>query len=413
VNNKIQNVRGTNDIFGKELKLFNKITEVAKKRSLQYGFQEIFTPIFEFSEIFERNLGDSSDIISKEVYKFQDRSDNSLTLRPEFTASIIRAFINNSSFHSNLPAKLFSYGPVFRYDRPQKGRRRQFHQINFEIIASKHFLNDVEILILAYNILDDLNIVKKSILNINSLGTSEVRSKYEVELAKYLSKFKLDLSEDSKVRLEKNPLRILDSKDKKDQEILLDAPKINNFYDQESKEHLENIIKTLEEKNITYKVNPNLVRGLDYYNGLVFEFVTDEIGSQNTILAGGRYDKLVSQMSGPDLPAIGFAAGMERLSLLMEEKGGDVRPISLIYIGNEQENYTFDIANKIRNLNINLEIVYGKNMKKQIQRANAINSKFAIIIGSDEKEKELFNLKDLDNGNQEALNFNDLIKKIS
>ncbi len=413
MNNKIQNVRGTNDIFGKELKLFNKITEVAKKRSLQYGFQEIFTPIFEFSEIFERNLGDSSDIISKEVYKFQDRSDNSLTLRPEFTASIIRAFINNSTFHSNLPAKLFSYGPVFRYDRPQKGRRRQFHQINFEIIASKHLLNDVEILMLAYNILDDLNIAKKSILNINSLGTSEVRSKYEIELAKYLSKFKLDLSKDSKFRLEKNPLRILDSKDKKDQEILLDAPKINNFYDQGSREHLENIIKILEEKNITYKINPNLVRGLDYYNGLVFEFVTDEIGSQNTILAGGRYDKLVSQMSGPDLPAIGFAAGMERLSLLMEEKYDNVRSISLIYIGNEQENYTFDIANKIRNLNINLEIVYGKSVKKQMQRANAINSKFAIIIGSDEKEKELFNLKDLDNGEQESLNFNDLIKKIS
>jgi len=413
VNNKIQNVRGTNDIFGKELKLFNKITEVAKKRSLQYGFQEIFTPIFEFSEIFERNLGDSSDIISKEVYKFQDRSDNSLTLRPEFTASIIRAFINNSTFHSNLPAKLFSYGPVFRYDRPQKGRRRQFHQINFEIIASKHLLNDVEILMLAYNILDDLNIAKKSILNINSLGTSEVRSKYEIELAKYLSKFKLDLSKDSKFRLEKNPLRILDSKDKKDQEILLDAPKINNFYDQGSREHLENIIKILEEKNITYKINPNLVRGLDYYNGLVFEFVTDEIGSQNTILAGGRYDKLVSQMSGPDLPAIGFAAGMERLSLLMEEKYDNVRSISLIYIGNEQENYTFDIANKIRNLNISLEIVYGKSVKKQMQRANAINSKFAIIIGSDEKEKELFNLKDLDNGEQESLNFNDLIKKIS
>lgn len=413
MNNKIQNVRGTNDIFGKELKLFNKITEVAKKRSLQYGFQEIFTPIFEFSEIFERNLGDSSDIISKEVYKFQDRSDNSLTLRPEFTASIIRAFINNSTFHSNLPAKLFSYGPVFRYDRPQKGRRRQFHQINFEIIASKHFLNDVEILMLAYNILDDLNIAKKSILNINSLGTSEVRSKYEIELAKYLSKFKLDLSKDSKFRLEKNPLRILDSKDKKDQEILIDAPKINNFYDQGSREHLENIIKILEEKNITYKINPNLVRGLDYYNGLVFEFVTDEIGSQNTILAGGRYDKLVSQMSGPDLPAIGFAAGMERLSLLMEERYDNVRSISLIYIGNEQENYTFDIANKIRNLNISLEIVYGKSVKKQMQRANAINSKFAIIIGSDEKEKELFNLKDLDNGEQESLNFNDLIKKIS
>ena len=266
---------------------------------------------------------------------------------------------------------------------------------------------------LAYNILDDLNIAKKSILNINSLGTSEVRSKYEIELDKYLSKFKLDLSKDSKFRLEKNPLRILDSKDKKDQEILLDAPKINNFYDQGSREHLENIIKILEEKNITYKINPNLVRGLDYYNGLVFEFVTDEIGSQNTILAGGRYDKLVSQMSGPDLPAIGFAAGMERLSLLMEEKYDNVRSISLIYIGNEQENYTFDIANKIRNLNISLEIVYGKSVKKQMQRANAINSKFAIIIGSDEKEKELFNLKDLDNGEQESLNFNDLIKKIS
>ncbi len=320
MNSKIQNVRGTNDIFGQELELFNQIVETAKKRSLQHNFQEISTPIFEFSEIFEKNLGNSSDIISKEVYKFQDRSENNLTLRPEFTASVIRAFINNANFHSNLPTKLFSYGPVFRYDRPQKGRRRQFHQINFEIIGSKHFMTDVEILTLAYNILDDLKIAKKSVLNINSLGNTEVRSKYEEELRQYLTKFKEDLSQDSKVRLEKNPLRILDSKNQTDQKILLDGPKINDFYDIETKNNLENIMKILEEQNISYKMNSNLVRGLDYYNGLVFEFMTDEIGAQNTILAGGRYDKLISQMSGPDLPAIGFFAGMERLSLLMEKK---------------------------------------------------------------------------------------------
>ena len=231
MNSKIQNVRGTNDIFGQELELFNQIVETAKKRSLQHNFQEISTPIFEFSEIFEKNLGNSSDIISKEVYKFQDRSENNLTLRPEFTASVIRAFINNANFHSNLPTKLFSYGPVFRYDRPQKGRRRQFHQINFEIIGSKHFMTDVEILTLAYNILDDLKIAKKSVLNINSLGNTEVRSKYEEELRQYLTKFKEDLSQDSKVRLEKNPLRILDSKNQTDQKILLDCPKINDFYD--------------------------------------------------------------------------------------------------------------------------------------------------------------------------------------
>jgi histidyl-tRNA synthetase len=413
VSNKIQNVRGTNDIFGDELQLFNKITKIAKKRSIQHNFQEISTPIFEFSEIFERNLGNSSDIISKEVYKFQDRSENFLTLRPEFTASVIRAFSNNSNFHSNLPTKLFSYGPVFRYDRPQKGRRRQFHQINFEIIGSKHYLTDSESLILAYNILNDLGIAKKSILNINSLGNKEVRAKYEVKLAEYLKDFKEELSQDSQNRLEKNPLRILDSKDKKDQEILLNAPKINDFYDQEAKENLKNITNILEEQKIPYKINSNLVRGLDYYNGLVFEFITDEIGAQNTILAGGRYDKLISQMSGPDLPAIGFAAGMERLSLLMQKDEQQKRPISLIYIGDEQENYAFNIVNKLRNLDINIEIIYGKNMKKQMQRANAINSNFAIIVGTKEREKQILNLKNLDSGQQKMLKFSDLISEIS
>ena len=413
MSNKIQNVRGTNDIFGEELQLFNKITKIAKKRSIQHNFQEISTPIFEFSEIFERNLGNSSDIISKEVYKFQDRSENFLTLRPEFTASVIRAFSNNSNFHSNLPTKLFSYGPVFRYDRPQKGRRRQFHQINFEIIGSKHYLTDSESLILAYNILNDLGIAKKSILNINSLGNKEVRAKYEVKLAEYLKDFKEELSQDSQNRLEKNPLRILDSKDKKDQEILLNAPKINDFYDQEAKENLKNITNILEEQKIPYKINSNLVRGLDYYNGLVFEFITDEIGAQNTILAGGRYDKLISQMSGPDLPAIGFAAGMERLSLLMQKDEQQKRPISLIYIGDEQENYAFNIVNKLRNLDINIEIIYGKNMKKQMQRANAINSNFAIIVGPKEREKQILNLKNLDSGQQKMLKFSDLISEIS
>tara|TARA_Y100000389_G_scaffold196123_1_gene228509 strand:- start:2684 stop:3925 length:1242 start_codon:yes stop_codon:yes gene_type:complete len=413
VSNKIQNVRGTNDIFGEELQLFNKITKIAKKRSIQHNFQEISTPIFEFSEIFERNLGNSSDIISKEVYKFQDRSENFLTLRPEFTASVIRAFSNNSNFHSNLPTKLFSYGPVFRYDRPQKGRRRQFHQINFEIIGSKHYLTDSESLILAYNILNDLGIAKKSILNINSLGNKEVRAKYEVKLAEYLKDFKEELSQDSQNRFEKNPLRILDSKDKKDQEILLNAPKINDFYDQEAKENLKNITNILEEQKIPYKINSNLVRGLDYYNGLVFEFITDEIGAQNTILAGGRYDKLISQMSGPDLPAIGFAAGMERLSLLMQKDEQQKRPISLIYIGDEQENYAFNIVNKLRNLDINIEIIYGKNMKKQMQRANAINSNFAIIVGPKEREKQILNLKNLDSGQQKMLKFSDLISEIS
>ena len=411
MNNKIQNVRGTSDIFGKELKLFNEIIKISKKRSLQHNFQEIETPIFEFSEIFEK-IGNDSDIISKEVYKFQDRSDNSLTLRPEFTASIIRAFINNSNFHSNLPTKLFSFGPVFRYDRPQKGRRRQFHQINFEIIGSKHILTDCDILLLAYNILNDLKIAKKATLNINSLGNSKVREKYEEKLTKYLTKFKTDLSEDSKIRLENNPLRILDSKNKKDQEILINAPKINDFYDLETEENLENIKKILEQQNIDYKINYNLVRGLDYYNGLVFEFITDEIGAQNTILAGGRYDKLISQMSGPDLPAIGFAAGIERLSLLIKKNITEDRAISLIYIGDKQENYAFDIANKIRNLNINLEIIYGKNIKKQMQRANSINSKFAIIIGSEEKESKVFKLKNLDDSSEEKLNFKDLTKKI-
>lgn len=402
-NPKFQNVRGTKDLFGEEILRFNQIVEIAKRRSLQFRFEELQTPIFEFSDVFERNLGETSDIVSKEVYKFLDRGENYLTLRPEFTASIVRSLISNGEMGQVFPKKFFSYGPVFRYDRPQAGRQRQFNQINFEVFGEDNFYLDVDIILLATAILKDLKILDKVSLQINSLGCEETKAKYEIALKEFLQEFKDDLSEDSKARLEKNPLRILDSKDRGDKKLLTNAPEISSFYSEEAKENFDNILKTLEKFGVKYVVNSRLVRGLDYYTSNVFEFVTTDDKAQNTVLAGGRYDNLVAKMGGKDVPAIGFAAGIERLMLLSDTVADKVRPIYVNYISPNEKSYAFEITQMLRNAGFEVEFCFNANLKKQLKRATQNDARFVIIIGEDEAKSDELLVKDFDSSNEQKV----------
>ncbi|MES2677859.1 MAG: histidine--tRNA ligase [Pseudomonadota bacterium] len=408
---KLQPVRGTKDLYGAEIAGFNHIVNVAKKTAAVYGFGEIATPIFEFSEIYERNLGEASDIISKEVYKFPDRGDNFLTLRPEFTAGVVRAFISNGDLQQNLPQKLFSYGAIFRYDRPQKGRQRQFHQINFESIGQNHFLSDVEMIALAAAILKELGVLDKTELHINSLGCEKTKENYQNALTEYFSKYQNDLSADSQNRLQKNPLRILDSKDAKDIEIGKNAPQISDFYSEEAKNNFENILKSLDDLGLKYQVNQRLVRGLDYYTSTVFEFITNanssadekSLGAQNTVLAGGRYDNLIAKMGGQDLPAIGCAAGIERLMLLSNLEAKTLRPVSIIYITENEQQAALKLALDLRNSGTYAEIIFGGNMKKQMKKATSANAGFVVIIGEEELKSGKFTVKNFDLGSEEKI----------
>ena len=407
---KLQPVRGTKDLYGAEISAFNHIVNIAKKTAALYGFSEIATPIFEFSEIYERNLGETSDIISKEVYKFPDRGDNFLTLRPEFTAGVVRAFISNGDLQQNLPQKLFSSGAIFRYDRPQKGRQRQFHQINFENIGQNHFLSDVEMIALAASVLNNLGVLEKTELHINSLGCEKTKANYQNALTEYFSKYQNDLSVDSQNRLQKNPLRILDSKDAKDIELAKNAPQISDFYEESVKNNFANILKSLDGLSINYKVNQRLVRGLDYYTSTVFEFITNDLGAQNTVLAGGRYDNLIAKMGGQDLPAIGCAAGIERLMLLSNLETKTPRPVSIIYVTENEQNEALKLALNLRNSEIYAEIIFGGNMKKQMRKATASNSGFVVIIGEEELKTKQFTVKNFDLGTEEKVATNNLVK---
>jgi histidyl-tRNA synthetase len=412
-NNKLQPVRGTKDLFGADIKSFNQIISSARRLSEFFNFEELQTPIFEFSEIFERNLGETSDIISKEVYKFLDRSQNFLTLRPEFTAGIVRALISNGELSQILPRKFFSFGPIFRYDRPQKGRQRQFHQINFEIFGEESLFADVEAILLASSILKDLGILNQVNLEINSLGCAQTKLQYEQALQEYFTRFKNDLSSDSKMRLEKNPLRILDSKDSADIELLSDSPLISDFYSPQAQERFLEILELLKKFSVKFSVNPRLVRGLDYYTSTVFEFSMNHEGAQNAVLAGGRYDDLVEKMSGKQVKAIGFAGGVERLMILSKNNISQQRPITIIYISQNEKIIAFEIATKLRNSGFVVDFIADGNFKKQLKKSSQNNSQFVVIIGEEEVKNSEVMVKDFDNAKEQKVKQELLIHYLS
>ena len=393
-----QNVRGTQDFFGKNMEKFNFVVDIFKKNVKSFNFHEINTPILEFSNLFERSVGDDSDIVMKELYKFEDRGGNMLALRPEFTAGIVRSFVNNGELNQNLPQKLFCAGPVFRYDRPQKGRYRQFNQLNCEYFGNAEYLADVELLCLGYKILQDLGL-KNITLEINSLGSNDCKKRYEKALKEYFEKFKDKLSEDSKVRLEKNPLRILDSKDEGDRELLKNIPTIDQFYTNEEKEFYSNILKSLDKFGVKYFSNNLLVRGLDYYTSTVFEFTTTDLGAQSAVLAGGRYDSLVEEIGGVSVPAVGFGSGLERLMLLVNDnliKKDEL--IAIISVSENENEFCLDLSNKLRNQGKRVEFLYSGKFKKKMEKINKIEADFAIIVGEDEVKTGKLKIKNLKDG---------------
>ena len=408
---KVQSVRGTYDMYGAAKRKMKKVIATASEVVEKYGFEEIETPIFEFTEVFARNLGDTSDIVTKEMYCFEDKGGESLTLRPEGTAGVVRAFVSNG-MQQNLPVKFYYHGPMFRYERPQKGRQRQFTQFGVELLGVETPQADIEAISMAHEFLEKLGLQGQVTVEINSLGDEESRDNYRNKLVAYLQEHYDELSEDSKNRLQKNPLRILDSKEDCDKKVVENAPLYADSLNETSKKFFADVLHGLDVLGIKYKVNNRLVRGLDYYSHTVFELTTDKLGAQGTVLAGGRYNGLVSQMGGGDVAGIGWACGVERLSMLLEQDVSLPRPIAVIPVGEDTESKALQIAYKLRLAGFHVEQSYSGNMKKRMIKANKVNAVKAVIIGSDEMVNNSVMLKDLDSGEQKAVAMDDLIKEL-
>ncbi len=412
---KLQAPRGTHDIFSDDQLKFNSIVNTAREISSHFGFSEFATPIFEFSSVFQKTLGDSSDIVNKEMYTFTDRGGESLTLRPEGTAGIARAFISNG-LQRQIPLKLFYQGPMFRYERPQKGRTRQFHQIGAEYIGAKDYKADLDVITLSYQLLVQLGLYqqeKKPSLHINSIGDSESRKAYRSCLVDYFTPLKSQLSEDSQKRLEQNPLRILDSKSAQDKELILEAPRLSQSLNSESRTFFDNICNQLSSLGIDYQLDENLVRGLDYYTHCVFEFKSENLGAQDTILAGGRYDKLIQMMGGPDIPGVGWAAGIERLMLLLEPPAKQIKPVAIIPLTDAAVGLAIEINYQVRCQKLQSEIIDSGNMSKRLKKADKIGATHAIIIGEEELNKQTVCLKNLIEGTQESIPKKDILSSLA
>jgi len=395
----LQPVRGTQDILPKENALIRRVEETAFKVARRYGFGEITTPIFEFTEVFGRTLGNTSDIVTKEMYTFEDRSGDSLTLRPEGTAGVARAFISNG-LAQDIPLKLFYRGPMFRYERPQKGRRRQFRQVGVEIIGISDTQADIETISLGQHFLAELELENAITLELNTLGDTESRIAYRKRLLAYMSDYKDILSKDSLAKLDKNPLRILDSKDVGDRKIIADAPLLKDSLNDTSRRFFDDLLDGLRRLQIEFIVNDKLVRGLDYYGHTAFEFTSKNLGAQSAVLAGGRYDNLISQMGGPETPGIGWAAGVERLTLLLGQTQDSDRPISVIPVNKEMVNEAFDLANQLRRKGFSIELGYSGNLSKRLKRANKINASAVVLLGEDEASRDVGMVRDMDTGEQ-------------
>ena len=405
----LQSVRGTHDLLPEESSVHRFVEQTAFGVAQRYGFGEIITPIFEFTEVFSRTLGETSDVVTKEMYTFADRSGDSITLRPEGTAGVARAFISGGLSQS-LPLRLFYRGPMFRHERPQKGRLRQFHQVGVELLGVDSPLADVEVLALGWRFLSELGLADKVSLEINTLGDAESRAAYRDVLVAFLSKFKNDLSEDSRNRLDRNPLRVLDSKDDGDKKIVADAPSMADSLSDAAKAFFDTVKSGLDKLSIPFTVNPRLVRGLDYYGHTAFEFVTTQLGAQGTVLAGGRYDGLIGQMGGPATPGIGWAAGVERLSMLVGACQTAVRPVAVIPMGDDLA--AFVVAEVLRGAGHTVQMGYSGNVKKRMERANKANARFALLLGQDEAARGAVTVKDLDAGTQEEVSLTAVVDRL-
>ncbi len=399
---KLQAPRGCHDLLPEDCALSEAILIKAQKWAHIYGFKTYKTPIFENSEVFTKTLGDTSDIITKEMYSFNDQNDNLFILRPEATAPLVRLFISKK-LQRSAPLKMFTYGPMFRYERPQKGRHRQFHQIGIEYIgAPKDLFTHFEVISMGWNFVNSLNIQPPLKIKVNSIGSHEERKIFKEKLVKYLTPLKNKLSKDSQKRILNNPLRILDDKSEQDRSLLADAPKIIDYISEKARKELFHLINLCKLENITIEHDPFLVRGLDYYNDLVFEIICEgELGAQNTILAGGRYDNLVASMGGGHHPAMGWGAGLERLMLLSKIRPKIISPIGLV-LQNSNEILLSQVSNELRLKNIPTFIPTTGNFSKKLLKCQKAGCEKVIIIGTNEINSGNWTIKNFKTGSQQT-----------
>tara|TARA_B100001173_G_scaffold305475_1_gene310942 strand:- start:2094 stop:3344 length:1251 start_codon:yes stop_codon:yes gene_type:complete len=404
---QIRTIKGTHDILPANSIKWQKLEKIIYQTCKLFSFKEIRTPVFEKTDLFSRSVGELTDIVSKEMYSWEDRDGTNLTLRPELTASVVRSYIqHNLQSHSPIQ-RLFYIGPIFRRERPQKGRQRQFHQFGVEAFGSDNPEQDAEVISLAWHLLSKLNIIDNITLKINSLGSPECREKYRLALKDYIRPHLNTFSETSNVRFKKNPLRILDSKNANEINILKSAPPISNFYTSEDKNHFKSVLSFLDKMKIFYKVKPQLVRGLDYYTKTVFEFTSKDLGAQDAILGGGRYDNLVKTLGGKPTAGIGFAAGMERFLIALESKGfnfeNEAPDIYFVCIEKEAIGLTLALTKKLREKDFSVIIdPMRRSMKAQLREANKFGAKIALIIGDSEIKSNSIIIKDLTKNSQKT-----------
>jgi histidyl-tRNA synthetase len=398
----LQPARGTQDLLPEIARRHRRVSETARAAASLYGFAEIATPIFEFTEVFARPIGEHTDIVSKEMYTFTDRGGEEVTLRPENTAGVVRAVLSNGLTQAT-PLKFFYSGPMFRYERPQKGRFRQFHQIGVELLGVAQPQADIEVIALGQRILRALGIAERVVLELNTLGDPESRTAYHDALVRFFSGRISELSEDSRRRLDRNPLRILDSKDPGDQRLAAEAPDFSDYLNETSRAFFARVRDGLGRLGIAYRLNPRLVRGLDYYTHTAFEFVTTDLGAQGTVIGGGRYVGLVELMGGPAMPGVGWAAGIERLAMLIGEPPAPPRPVALVPIGEAAEARLLALAEQLRDAGLAVEFGYSGNLQRRMRRADRIGARAAVLLGGDELARGEATLRDFDSGAQEAV----------
>ncbi|HWW64590.1 MAG TPA: histidine--tRNA ligase [Sphingomonadaceae bacterium] len=405
-------VRGTQDMLGEQAARFHKVIGIFEEVRRLYGFGRVEVPVFEATAVFARSLGETTDVVSKEMYTFEDRGGDSLTLRPEFTAGIARAYLTEG-WQQHAPLKAATHGPLFRYERPQKGRFRQFHQLDAEIIGAAEPAADVELLVFADQLLRELGVADGVTLTLNTLGDSETREAWRQALIRHFDEARDALSPESLERLERNPLRILDSKDPRDRPVAEAAPEIDAHMSAEAGAFFEKVTKGLDAAGVKWTRNARLVRGLDYYRHTAFEFVTDRLGSQGTVLGGGRYDGLIEALGGPHTPAVGWAAGIERLAMLIDAPTPESVRVALVPLGEAAEAAAIGLLATLRGAGISADMAYKGNMKRRMQKADAWGARFAVILGDEELGRGVVAVKDLAAGTQAEVALDRLIAAVS
>ena len=408
----IKAVRGTKDIIGEEAKKYTYISNVAQKMFENYGYNFVKTPIFEETELFKRGIGEATDVVEKEMYTFKDRGDRSITLRPENTASLVRCYLENAIYAKEEISRFYYNGSMFRYERPQAGRQREFNQIGLEVFGEKSPKVDAEVIAIGYKFLEKLGISDLEV-KINSVGSKESRTIYREKLIEHFSKHLDDMCDDCKDRINRNPLRLLDCKVDKDKDFYKSAPNIIDFLFEDERKHYEDVKKYLDVFGIKYTEDPTLVRGLDYYSSTVFEIVTNKLGSQGTVLGGGRYDNLLKELGDKDIPAFGFAAGVERMMMLVDEYPKDIPDVYIAWLGDSTVETAMKIAEDLRKNDIKVYVDYSsKGMKSHMKKADKLETRYCVILGEDELNKGIVLLKDFSTREQKEVKIQEIINYI-